>query len=91
MSDQGENIELDEQLPVNDDDEPNSGNEQADVLQHISELARRQEEVMTVISSLNTEPTRSYGYVPRERHISPFSGSIDRDGRSVEEFIEEVE
>ncbi|KAL6489612.1 hypothetical protein MHYP_G00033530 [Metynnis hypsauchen] len=46
---------------------------------------------MTVISSLNTEPTRSYVYVPRERHISPFSGDIDKDGRSVEEFIEEVE
>ncbi|KAL6462436.1 hypothetical protein MHYP_G00288580 [Metynnis hypsauchen] len=26
-----------------------------------------------------------------ERHISPFSGDIDKDGRSVEEFIEEVE
>lgn len=46
---------------------------------------------MTVISSLNTEPTRSYVYVPRERHISPFSGDIDKDGRCVGEFVEEVE
>ncbi len=35
-------------------------------------------------------PTGSYVYVPRERHIEPFSGDIDKDGRSVDEFIEEV-
>lgn len=46
---------------------------------------------MTAISSLNTVPARSYVYVPRERHIAPFSGDIDKDGRSVDEFIEEVE
>lgn len=46
---------------------------------------------MTAISSLNTVPTRSYVYVPRERHVAPFSGGIDKDGRSGDEFIEEVE
>lgn len=99
MSDQDENVEMDGQLVINNDDEPsdereneqNDDNEQTDVLQQISELARKQEEVMTVISSLNTEPTRSYVYVPRERHISPFSGDIDKDGRGVDEFVEEVE
>lgn len=84
MCAQEENVEMDEQLSVNHDDE------QVDVLQRISELARKQE-VMTVISSLNTEPTKSYVYVPRERHISPFSGDIDKDGRGVDEFVEEVE
>lgn len=35
--------------------------------------------------------TRSYIYVPRERQVQPFSGEYNKDGRSVEEFIEEVE
>lgn len=93
MSDHDENVEMDDQqLPLsNDEPEQNDDIEQAGVLQQLSELARKQEEVMAVISSLNTEPTRSYVYVPRERHISPFSGDIDKDGRSVDEFIEEVE
>ncbi|XP_047676398.1 zinc finger CCHC domain-containing protein 18-like [Tachysurus fulvidraco] len=34
---------------------------------------------------------RSYLYVPRERQVQPFSGEYNKDGRSVEEFIEEVE
>ncbi|XP_055358544.1 uncharacterized protein LOC114842043 [Betta splendens] len=46
---------------------------------------------MAAISSLITVPSRSYVYVPRERHVAPFSGDIDKDGRSVDEFIEEVE
>lgn len=29
--------------------------------------------------------------VPRERHISPFSGDIDKDRRGVDEFLEEAE
>lgn len=64
---------------------------QADMQLQISELAKKQQEVMTAISSLQAVPSRSYVYVPRERHISPFSGDIDRDGRSVDEFIEEVD
>ncbi|KAM9699214.1 uncharacterized protein ACNS7B_003097 [Menidia menidia] len=89
MSDQDENFVMDEQDGGQNNEQNDT--EQAGVLQQLSELARRQEEVMTVISSLNTEPTRSYVYVPRERHISPFSGDFDKDGRSVDEFIEEVE
>ncbi len=46
---------------------------------------------MTAISSLNTVPAWSYVYVPGERYSAPFSGDIDRDGRSLDEFIEEVE
>lgn len=65
--------------------------ERVDVQQQISELAKTQQEVMSAISSLTSVPTRSYVYVPRERHIAPFSGDMDKDGRSVDEFIEEVE
>lgn len=65
---------------------------------HLQELARLRDE----LSRLNAEtraqgensnpaPARSYIYVPRERHITPFSGEGGTDGRSVEEFIEEVE
>lgn len=55
MSDQDENVEMDEQLSVNNDDneneyEQNNDDEKVDVLQQITELARKQEEVMTVIS-----------------------------------------
>lgn len=30
-------------------------------------------------------------YVPREHHIQPFSGDLVKDGRNVDEFIEELE
>jgi len=43
---------------------------------------------MAVISSLNQ---RSYVHVPRERHILPYWCDIEKDGRSVDDFIEEVE
>ena len=49
------------------------------------------------LTRLNTEarvqggPTRSYIYVPRERQIQVFNGECGKDGRSVEEFIDEVE
>lgn len=33
----------------------------------------------------------SYVYVPRERHIRPFTGDIEKDGRTVDEFVDEVE
>lgn len=36
-------------------------------------------------------PTHSFVYIPRERHIQAFSGEYGKDGRTVEEFIEEVE
>lgn len=74
--------------------ENNQGSESeddAEQVEQISDLAKKQQEVMTAISSLNTVPARSYVYVPRERHIAPFSGDIDKDGRSVDDFFEEVE
>ena len=56
----------------------------------LSELSKKHDTAMEAIATL-TASSRSYVYVPRERHIEPFSGDPDRDGRSVEEFIEEVE
>lgn len=90
MSTQGEDsaVEHGQGMVSNQD---SGSEEEVDVQQQISELAKKQQEVMTAISSLNTVPTRSYVYVPRERHIAPFSGDIDKDGKSVDEFIEEVE
>lgn len=65
--------------------------ENRDILEQISELKRKQNEAMAAIASLRQEPQRSYVYVPRERQITPFSGDYDKDGRLVDEFIEEVE
>lgn len=51
----------------------------------ISELGRLQAEAMA------NRATRSYVYLPRERQIQNFSGDYSKDGRAVEEFIEEVD
>lgn len=55
------------------------------------ELTRLNDEARAQRASGNSAPTRSYIYVPRERQIQAFSGGGGTDGRSVEEFIEEVE
>lgn len=62
-----------------------------DVQGQIQELSRKHAEAMAAIANLSREPTRSYIYVPRERHIQSFSGDFSKDGRNVDEFIEEVE
>ncbi|KAL0161724.1 hypothetical protein M9458_045449, partial [Cirrhinus mrigala] len=46
---------------------------------------------MDTIESLRGGLNKTYVYVPRERHISPFTGDIEKDGRAVDEFVEEVE
>lgn len=55
----------------------------------LSELSKKHDTAMEAIATL-TASNRSYVYVPRERQIEPFSGDPGKDGRSVEEFIEEV-
>ena len=57
----------------------------------VRELSRKHDQAMATIAALGNEPRRSYVYVPRERTIQPFSGDIIKDGRSIDEFIEEVE
>lgn len=51
------------------------------------ELSEKHDKAMETIASLSN---KSYVYVPRERQIQPFSGEPAKDGRSVDEFIEEV-
>lgn len=67
------------------------GNDPSDVQAQIQELNKKHKEAMATIARLNKGPPKSYVYVPRERHISPFSGDLVTDGRSVDDFIEEVE
>ncbi|KAG7460544.1 hypothetical protein JOB18_018344 [Solea senegalensis] len=55
------------------------------------ELVKLNDEMEAQRANDNSAPTRSYIYVPRERQIQAFSGEGGTDGRSVEEFIEEVE
>lgn len=62
-----------------------------DVEAQIFELNRKHWRAMVAISALSQEPQRSYVLVPRERQITPFSGEYDKDGCSVNDFIEEVE
>lgn len=57
----------------------------------LSELSVKHEKAMEAIDTLNKGSSRSYIYVPRERKIQPFSGDAAKDGRSVDEFIEEVD
>ena len=57
----------------------------------VQELSRKHDQAMATIAALGHEPRRSYVYVPRERTIQPFSGDIIKDGRSVDDFLEEVE
>ena len=38
----------------------------------------------------SSAPTHSFVYIPRERQVQSFSGVYEKDGKSVEEFIEEV-
>lgn len=79
-------------LPVDEyGDERGASSGRHDMYEQIQELNRKHEETMAAIANLSREPTRSYIYVPRERHIQPFSGDLNKDGRYVDEFIEEVE
>lgn len=55
------------------------------------ELSRLNDEMRAQRANDNSAPTRSYIYIPRERQVQAFSGEGGADGRSVEEFIEEVE
>lgn len=73
------------------DDAHGASGERLDMHTQIQELNRKHEETMAAIANLSREPTRSYIYVPRERHIQPFSCDFNKDGRYVDEFIEEVE
>lgn len=62
-----------------------------ELLQLRDEMVRLNEETRAQRVNDNGASTRSYIYVPRERQITPFNGECGSDGRSVEEFIEEVE
>lgn len=57
----------------------------------IKQLSHKHEETRSSVANLSREPSRSYIYIPRERQIQPFSGDLNKDGRNVNEFIEEVE
>lgn len=46
---------------------------------------------MDTTESLRGGLNKTYVYVPREHHISPFTGDIEKDGRTVDEFVEKVE
>lgn len=67
------------------------GNLIVDLQSQLLELSKKHDEAMATMANLGNGSTRSYVYVPRERQIVPFSGDPVRDGRTVDEFIDEVE
>lgn len=68
-----------------------SEGEEDDIRQKLKELSQKHEKTVELLESLKGGLNKTYVYVPRERHISPFSGDIEKDGRTVDEFVEEVE
>lgn len=68
-----------------------------EIQSQLQELARLREDLVRLNDEARAQrdtscaPTRSYIYVPRERQVQIFCGEWEKDGRSVEEFIEEVE
>lgn len=65
----------------------------AEMQLQMQELTRMRDELtrLSVETRAQSAPSRSYIYVPRERQVQVFSGDCNQDGRSVEEFIDEVE
>ncbi|KAG1936344.1 interleukin-1 receptor accessory protein-like 1-A [Pimephales promelas] len=68
-----------------------SEGEEDDIRLKLRELSQKHDEAMATLESLKGGCNKTYVYVPRERHISPFTGDIEKDGRTVDEFIDEVE
>ncbi len=58
---------------------------------HIQELRARRDDTLANRGVGGCNSTRSYIYVLCERQIQPFCGEYNKDGRSVEKFIKEVE
>lgn len=62
----------------------------AELQAQLSELSTKHDEAMARITALSGA-NKSYVYLPRERPIPPFSGDPTVDGRSVDEFLDEVQ
>ncbi|KAL1278988.1 hypothetical protein QQF64_025661 [Cirrhinus molitorella] len=84
-----------EELPAAGVDVPVDGAVGEDVIEQIrgqiQELRDWRDDSLANRAVGGGNSTRSYIYVPRERQTQPFCGEHNKDGRSVEEFIEEVE
>ncbi|XP_067309558.1 uncharacterized protein [Pseudorasbora parva] len=68
-----------------------SEGEEDDIRLKLRELSQKHDNAMATLESLKGGLNKTYVYVPRERHISPFTGDSEKDGRTVDEFVEEVE
>lgn len=67
------------------------GNPLEQLQSQVLELSKKHDEVMSSIANLGDVQTRSIVYIPREKHMVPFSGEPGKDVYTVDEFIEEVE
>lgn len=75
----------------NEENNPDSDGATESLEQLQDRLLRLSEQQGKAMEAIATLSNRSYVYVPRERQIQPFCGDTDKDGRSVDEFIEEVD
>lgn len=68
-----------------------------EIQRQLQELSRLRNDIIRLNDETRAQTdtsralTRSYIYVPRERQVQSFCGEWEKDGRSVEEFIGEVE
>ena len=64
-----------------------------EIQSQMQELSRLRDELTRLNDEARAQTAlaRSYIYIPRECQIQAFSGECGKDGRSVEEFIDEVE
>ncbi len=67
------------------------GNALSQLQSQVLELSKKHDAVMSSITNLGDVQSRSIVYIPREKHIVPFSGEPGKDVYTVDEFIEEVE
>lgn len=96
MSDPGEGTTASQAGGSHDEDDlaslnDDGGNPLSQLQSQILELSRKHDAVMSSIANLGEAQTKSIVYIPREKHIPPFSGEPGKDVHTVDEFIEEVE
>lgn len=83
-------------VPVSGDTASGSSDPRAGIQGQLQELNRLRDKLTrlqdeTKANRANSVPTHSFVYIPWEHHIQPFSGEYDKDDRTMEEFIQDVQ
>lgn len=73
------------------EDEPLEMDPVVELQAKLAALSDQHGQAMAQINALSSGANRSYVYLPRDRPVQPFSGDVLVDGRSIDEFIDEVQ